>query len=49
MAFLAAHPCLTFLGLVLTDACKEPVFRDHNHPDHVQTLATSGELTNQSE
>jgi len=42
VAFLAAHPCLTFLGLVLTDACKEPVFRDHNHPDHVQTLATSG-------
>ena len=27
LAFLADHPELTFLGLVLTDACKDPVFR----------------------
>ena len=27
LAFLADHPELTYLGLVLTDACKDPVFR----------------------
>ena len=27
IAFLADHPELTYLGLVLTDACKDPVFR----------------------
>lgn len=42
LAFVSAHPDLTFLGLVLTEACKDPVFRDISHPEHQTRLATSG-------
>jgi len=42
LAFLADHPELTYLGLVLTDACKDPVFRDVSHQDHISEVTTSG-------
>ena len=42
VAFLALHPELCFLGLVLTEACRDPVFRDANNPEFRNSLATSG-------
>jgi len=32
--FLSSHPRLVFLGLVLTDAAKDPLFREPSHPEH---------------
>ena len=42
VAFLGLHPELCFLGLVLTEACRDPVFRDANNPEFRNSLATSG-------
>ena len=32
--FLVTHTNLNFLGLVLTEACKDEMFTDENHPDY---------------
>ena len=32
-SFLVNHANINFLGLVLTEACKDEMFTDENHPD----------------
>ena len=39
--FLRCHSQLTFLGLVLTEACKEEIFTDISHEDFDQSLGKS--------
>jgi len=41
-SFLGSHGQLTFLGLVLTDACKDQIFTDVNDEDFCAELAVSG-------
>ena len=41
-SFLGSHGQLTFLGLVLTDACKDQIFTDVNDEDFCAELTVSG-------
>jgi len=40
--FLFSHNHLSFLGLVLTDACKDEMFTDQDHVDYCRHLAIAG-------
>jgi len=40
--FLSHHSCLMFLGLVLTEACKDEMFVDYSHELFRPSLAVSG-------
>ena len=41
-SFLVSHSNLNFLGLVLTETCKDEMFTDVNNPDFSAQLVVSG-------
>merc|ERR1719193_1549766 len=41
-SFLVTHTNINFLGLVLTEACKDEMFTDENHPDFSTEIVVSG-------
>lgn len=45
LPFLDSHPKMRFLGLVLTDACKDDVFVDEANPNFNPRLLVSGSAT----
>jgi len=41
-SFLVSHTNINFLGLVLTEVCKDEMFTDENHPDFSTQIVVSG-------